>query len=181
MKFKRKYPNTKFIDFDAERRRQAWHAGGLLDSKASRFPDYVEKIRARTGEEVKSMLSVKKKGKSLRTLTQIIRSSVADLKRRRLARSAEEVPVKKQPRSLVINGELITMGSFFPDDYDEKFRRRHRLFMLRKMARKKLKYLLLTHDMPTSPTQLAWIARNANNGIFSTTLPTIKRRFVQAK
>jgi hypothetical protein len=70
------------------------------------------------------------------------------------------------------------MGSFFPDDYDEKFNIWLRLFKLRKLLKRKFKKVLVRHDMPTSPEQAAWIARNATSRMFSTTLPTVSRRFV---
>ncbi len=121
------------------------------------------------------MLTVR--GEKVRTLTQIIRASADEFARRDPSRVQEE-EVKKKPRSLVIDGELITMGSFFPDDYDEKFRIWHRLYKLRKLLRRRLRKVLVAHDMPASPEQVTWIARNATNRIFSTTLPTISRRFV---
>jgi hypothetical protein len=145
-----------------------------LESKSSRFPEYVAKIRKKTIEEAKQVLSTN--GERVRTLTEVIRASADEFTRRDPNRIQE--PIKKKPRSLVINGELITMGSFFPDDYDEKFNIWLRLFKLRKLLKRKFKKVLVRHDMPTSPEQAAWIARNATSRMFSTTLPTVSRRFV---
>lgn len=155
---------------------------GLFDRsepRAHRFSQGIERLRKRTVADVRALFKIKERNDqpdSLRAL--FIKSArLSELEKKKKTQPKEVIP-PKEPQTLMIDGEMITLGSFFPEDYDEQFSKQYRIYKLKLQLRKRYRRTLTRHDIPEDLLFKPILERNISNYQFSTSLPTIKRLFI---